>query len=247
MPGRRARGLTARQRRLRPCPAQPSPQHMRGCSAGQQRPDLPPLLLPWPCVQGSGLALRGPISAVFRYPTVVMFCEVRAWQGTGGCGLAASSLKSLRPCICRYASRMRMIGLHGQRATTPCARLTHAGCRLPRAQGGGIAAAKALIEATPDQGGLSFRRRGDVRMYYRVRLNTDPLSLFHFLTLVLLLCRGCGCGSCLPCCLPACPPACPATRACNPPGVPSRLPLPLPTATAAPGAQRDGAVLEGPV
>lgn len=35
-------------------------------------------------------------------------------------------------------------------------------------QGAGIAAAKALIEATVDAGGLSFKRRGDVRMYYRV-------------------------------------------------------------------------------
>ena len=33
---------------------------------------------------------------------------------------------------------------------------------------GGIAAAKALIEATPDSGGLSFPLRQDVRMYYRV-------------------------------------------------------------------------------
>ncbi len=36
-------------------------------------------------------------------------------------------------------------------------------------QGAGIATAKALIEATIDAGGLSFKRRGDVRMYYRVR------------------------------------------------------------------------------
>ena len=36
-------------------------------------------------------------------------------------------------------------------------------------QGAGIATAKALIEATTDAGGLSFKRRGDVRMYYRVR------------------------------------------------------------------------------
>lgn len=34
----------------------------------------------------------------------------------------------------------------------------------------GIAAAKALIEATPDSGGLSFPLRQDVRMYYRVCL-----------------------------------------------------------------------------
>ena len=34
---------------------------------------------------------------------------------------------------------------------------------------GGIAAAKALIEATPDSGGLNFPLRQDVRMYYRVR------------------------------------------------------------------------------
>lgn len=33
---------------------------------------------------------------------------------------------------------------------------------------GGIAAAKALIEATPDSGGLNFPLRQDVRMYYRV-------------------------------------------------------------------------------
>ncbi|PRW60867.1 hypothetical protein C2E21_1253 [Chlorella sorokiniana] len=57
---------------------------------------------------GAGLQLRGPIAAVFRYPTIVMFAE-----------------------------------------------------------GAGIATAKALIEATADAGGLSFKRRGDVRMYYR--------------------------------------------------------------------------------
>ena len=32
----------------------------------------------------------------------------------------------------------------------------------------GIAAAKTLIEATPDAGGLNFPLRQDVRMYYRV-------------------------------------------------------------------------------
>ena len=37
----------------------------------------------------------------------------------------------------------------------------------------GIAAAKALIEATPDSGGLNFPLRQDVRMYYRVSL-TQP-------------------------------------------------------------------------
>ena len=36
----------------------------------------------------------------------------------------------------------------------------------------GIAAAKALIEATPDSGGLNFPLRQDVRMYYRVRTHT---------------------------------------------------------------------------
>lgn len=34
----------------------------------------------------------------------------------------------------------------------------------------GIAAAKALIEAAPDSGGLNFPLRQDVRMYYRVML-----------------------------------------------------------------------------
>lgn len=40
----------------------------------------------------------------------------------------------------------------------------------------GIAAAKALIEATPDSGGLNFPLRQDVRMYYRVSLSPS-LSL----------------------------------------------------------------------
>ena len=40
----------------------------------------------------------------------------------------------------------------------------------------GIAAAKALIEATPDSGGLNFPLRQDVRMYYRVSLSLS-LSL----------------------------------------------------------------------
>ncbi len=49
----------------------------------------------------------------------------------------------------------------------------------------GIAAAKALIEATPDSGGLNFPLRQDVRMYYRV----SPLPhSFHFIPYSL----GCG-------------------------------------------------------
>lgn len=43
----------------------------------------------------------------------------------------------------------------------------------------GIAAAKALIEATPDSGGLNFPLRQDVRMYYRVSFT--PLNqLIHY-------------------------------------------------------------------
>lgn len=42
---------------------------------------------------------------------------------------------------------------------------------------GGIAAAKALIEATPDSGGLNFPLRQDVRMYYRVRMHLFVHSL----------------------------------------------------------------------
>lgn len=57
---------------------------------------------------GVGLNLRGPIAAVFLFPTVVMFVE-----------------------------------------------------------GAGIATAKALIEAGSDPCGLGFKRRQDVRMYYR--------------------------------------------------------------------------------
>ncbi len=37
------------------------------------------------------------------------------------------------------------------------------------AEGRGIATARALIEAEPDVGGLSFKMRSDVRLYYRVR------------------------------------------------------------------------------
>jgi hypothetical protein len=60
--------------------------------------------------QGTGLELRGPISAIFQCPTVVIFCE-----------------------------------------------------------GDGIATARALVSATSDVGGLTFKLRQDVRMYYRVR------------------------------------------------------------------------------
>ncbi len=35
-------------------------------------------------------------------------------------------------------------------------------------EGRGIAAAKALVEAQPSEGGLNFPYREDVRMYYRV-------------------------------------------------------------------------------
>ena len=47
---------------------------------------------------------------------------------------------------------------------------------------GGIAAAKALIEATPDSGGLNFPLRQDVRMYYRVRMHLFICSLARLLT-----------------------------------------------------------------
>ena len=36
-------------------------------------------------------------------------------------------------------------------------------------EGAGIAAARALLQAAPSEGGLSFQYREDVRMYYRVR------------------------------------------------------------------------------
>lgn len=42
-------------------------------------------------------------------------------------------------------------------------------------EGTGIAAAKALIEATAGSGGLSFPLRKDVRMYYRVR-HCNPVN-----------------------------------------------------------------------
>lgn len=60
-------------------------------------------------LQGGGLPLRGPIRAIYSYPTIVIFCE-----------------------------------------------------------GLGIAAARALIEAEPAVGSLSFPLRQDVRLYYRV-------------------------------------------------------------------------------
>lgn len=43
------------------------------------------------------------------------------------------------------------------------------------ADGAGIATAKALIEATPDVGGLNFPLRESVRLYYRV----GHLSQWH--------------------------------------------------------------------
>ena len=53
----------------------------------------------------------------------------------------------------------------------------------------GIAAAKALIEATPDSGGLNFPLRQDVRMYYRVCLSFSLfLSLCLSLSLLLSTC-----------------------------------------------------------
>ena len=54
----------------------------------------------------------------------------------------------------------------------------------------GIAAAKALIEATPDSGGLNFPLRQDVRMYYRV-----SLSLMHFRSIPYNLGGGPNCDS----------------------------------------------------
>ncbi|GAB4814665.1 hypothetical protein N2152v2_001711 [Parachlorella kessleri] len=58
--------------------------------------------------KGGGLKLRGTISGIWQYPTIVIFCE-----------------------------------------------------------GEGIATARALIEATPEVGGLNFGLRSDVRMYYK--------------------------------------------------------------------------------
>ena len=69
---------------------------------------------PSPALQGGGLQLRGPVSGVFLYPTVILFAEGAA----------------------------------------------------------GIATAKSLIQATSHSGGLNFKRRTDVRMYYRVRTAT---------------------------------------------------------------------------
>ena len=54
----------------------------------------------------------------------------------------------------------------------------------------GIAAAKALIEATPDSGGLNFPLRQDVRMYYRV-----SLPLMHFRSIPYSLGGGPNCDS----------------------------------------------------
>lgn len=42
-------------------------------------------------------------------------------------------------------------------------------------EGDGIAAAKSLIEASPDVGGLSFPLRSDVRMYYRASNESELL------------------------------------------------------------------------
>lgn len=64
-------------------------------------------------LQGAGMDLRGPILAMYQFPTIVIFCE-----------------------------------------------------------GQGIATAKALLETQPSEGGLNFPYREDVRMYYRVRLNS---------------------------------------------------------------------------
>ena len=49
----------------------------------------------------------------------------------------------------------------------------------------GIAAAKALIEALPDSGGLNFPLRQDVRMYYRVSSNLHWLCLICRLSCLL--------------------------------------------------------------
>jgi len=72
--------------------------------------------------QGTGIEFRGPIAAVFAFPSIVMFCE-----------------------------------------------------------GEGIAAARAVITAGSDSGGLNFKLRQDVRMYYRV----------SFLSNILLCMRAC--------------------------------------------------------
>ena len=47
------------------------------------------------------------------------------------------------------------------------------------AEGRGIANARALIEAGPEERGLSFELRQDVRLYYRVR-RTLKLASQHF-------------------------------------------------------------------
>eukprot|EP00891_Asterochloris_glomerata_P006684 jgi/Astpho2/6684/e_gw1.00101.62.1_t len=46
-------------------------------------------------------------------------------------------------------------------------------------EGQGIATAKALIEATPNSGGLLFNMRSEVRMYYRVRPHAATLCFKH--------------------------------------------------------------------
>ena len=99
--------------------------------------------------QGGGLDLRGPIASIFSYPTIVIFAE--------GEGIATAK-----------ASRGGHAGLH-RRPALPA--LCCCGGRVratahPRPQ--------ALIEASPDVGGLCFDLRADVRMYYRVGFVHPP-------------------------------------------------------------------------
>jgi hypothetical protein len=64
----------------------------------------------------------------------------------------------------------------------------------------GIAAARALVEASPEVGGLSFRMRQDVRMYYRVS-HPEPRGVGAFRPRVgrgIRAACGLGMGLCLP-------------------------------------------------
>ena len=58
-------------------------------------------------------------------------------------------------------------------------------------EGRGIAAARALIEAGADEGGLSFPLRQDVRLYYRVRRNNCDSVLLSSRALLCKIQAGC--------------------------------------------------------
>ena len=93
----------------------------RGCGACRRLPAHASSGRPAACAQGSGLALRGPISAVFRYPTVVIFCEVGAGGRCPGPRLRlAARAARLGGAHARSCARPPLTRAHARVSALPC-------------------------------------------------------------------------------------------------------------------------------